>query len=80
MMEKSALAGESGGAHTPPFILFTITYKVEVYAPADKADTLPIYIYVAVYRSKEITRFSLRLLFGLHPSNSIFLQGKTIYC
>ncbi len=38
MMEKSALAGES--ARPPLFTLFTITYKVAVYAPAERADTL----------------------------------------
>jgi hypothetical protein len=33
MMEKSAQDGESGGgARPPPFTLFTITYKVAVYA------------------------------------------------
>jgi hypothetical protein len=34
MMEKSALAG----ARPPPFTLVTITYKVAVYAPAERAD------------------------------------------
>ncbi len=28
-----------GGARPPPFILFTISYKVAVYAPAERADT-----------------------------------------
>ncbi len=27
-----------------PFILSTITYKVMVYAPAERADTLPIFL------------------------------------
>ncbi len=38
MMEKLALAGESGGGQThPPFTLFAITYryKVAVYAQAE---------------------------------------------
>jgi hypothetical protein len=43
MMEKSTLAGEGGGASPPPFTLFTITYKVVVYAPAERADTLPLF-------------------------------------
>ncbi len=30
-----------GGALPPSFTLFTITYKVSVYAPAERADTLP---------------------------------------
>jgi hypothetical protein len=39
MMEKSALAG----ARPPPFTLVTITYNVAVYAPAERADTLPLF-------------------------------------
>jgi hypothetical protein len=43
MMEKSALAGE-GWRYTPtPFQPITITYKVAVYAPAERADTLPLF-------------------------------------
>ncbi len=34
-------SGEGGGTRPPPFTLFTITYKVAVYAPAERADTLP---------------------------------------
>ncbi len=43
MMEKSALAGEGGGARPTPFTLFTITYKVAVYAPAESAFSLPLF-------------------------------------
>ena len=32
-----------GGARPPPFTLSTITYKVVVYAPAERADTLPLF-------------------------------------
>jgi len=32
-----------GGAARPPsFTIFTIAYKVAVYAPAERADTLPL--------------------------------------
>ena len=41
MMEKSALAGEGGGCKPTPFTIFTIKYKVAVYAPAERADTVP---------------------------------------
>jgi hypothetical protein len=44
MMEKLAQAGGGwggGGARPPPF---TITYKVVVYAPAERADTLPVFL------------------------------------
>ncbi len=45
-MEKSALAGEGGVcfARPTPFSLFTITNKVAVNAPAERADTLPNFI------------------------------------
>jgi len=43
-MEKLAQAGEGGGHCKPtPFILFAITYKVSVYAPAQRADTLTVF-------------------------------------
>ncbi len=32
------------GASPPPFTLFNITYKVVVYAPAERADTLPLFL------------------------------------
>ena len=40
MMEKSGLAGKGRGCTPTLFTLFTITYKVAVYAPAERADTL----------------------------------------
>ncbi len=43
MMEKSALAGEGGGCTPTPFRPITITYKVAVYAPAERADALPVF-------------------------------------
>jgi hypothetical protein len=43
MMEKLAPAGEGGGACPYPFTLITITYKVAVYAPAERADTLTLF-------------------------------------
>jgi hypothetical protein len=49
MMEKSAQPGELGDACTPtPF--HYIMYKVVVYASAERADTLPLFIlYSYVY-------------------------------
>jgi hypothetical protein len=42
---KSAQAGEGGGSRHPPlFTISTITYKVEVFAPAERADTLPLFL------------------------------------
>ncbi len=47
MMEKLAQPGEGGGARPPPFI--TITYKVVVYAPAERAGTLPLFLLYPLY-------------------------------
>ncbi len=33
-----------GGARSPPFTISTITYKVEVYDSAERADTLPLFL------------------------------------
>ncbi len=44
MMEKLAQAGEGGGGCTPtPFTIFTITFNVAVYAPAETVDILPLF-------------------------------------
>jgi hypothetical protein len=42
-MEKSALAGEGGGCMPTPLQPITITYKVAVYAPAERTDTLSLF-------------------------------------
>jgi hypothetical protein len=39
-----------GGARPPPFNISTITYKVVVYAPAERADTFPLsHLYPFMY-------------------------------
>ena len=44
MRVKLGWAGEGGGdARPPPFITFTITSKVAVYAPAEWADTVTLF-------------------------------------
>jgi hypothetical protein len=43
MMEKLAQAGEGGGACRNPFHYIYHPYKVVVYAPAERADTLPLF-------------------------------------
>jgi hypothetical protein len=43
---KKAQPGEGGGARPPFFTISTITYKVVVYVPAEKADTFPIPIFL----------------------------------
>ncbi len=46
MMVKSAQPGGGGGctALPPPFTLSTIKSKVVVYAPAERADLLPLFL------------------------------------
>jgi hypothetical protein len=44
MMEKLSQPGEDEGARPPPFTLSTITDKVVVYVPAERADTLPLFL------------------------------------
>jgi hypothetical protein len=43
-VEKLAQDGEGGGSTPPPFSISTIKYKVVVYAPAERADTLPLFL------------------------------------
>jgi hypothetical protein len=43
MMEKLAQTGEGWACTPTPFIISTITYKVVLYAPAERADTLPLF-------------------------------------
>jgi hypothetical protein len=50
MMEKVAQAGEGRGARPSPFCSSTITNKVMLYAPAERADTLPLFLlYPSMY-------------------------------
>jgi hypothetical protein len=59
MMEKLSQAGEGGGARPPPFTLSTITYKVVVYTPAERTDTLPIFLSTLPYMYSELpTQYS----------------------
>jgi hypothetical protein len=48
-----------GGASPPPFTISTVTYKVAVYTPAERADTLPLfllypYMYSALVRTGDL--------------------------
>ncbi len=43
IMEKLSQPGEGGGCSPPPFTISNITYKVVVYAPAERADILPLF-------------------------------------
>ena len=44
MMEKLAQPGEGGKCTPFTFTLSTITYKVVVYTPAEREDTLPLFL------------------------------------
>ncbi len=67
-MEKSALAGEGAGGRQPPFTLFTITFKVAVYAPAEKE-------YIIQEEAE-----SLLLSFYLDPSLPLSRQLRDRQC
>jgi hypothetical protein len=43
MMEKSTKNDEGGGAHPPSLTISTITYKVVVSAPAERAVAHPLF-------------------------------------
>ncbi len=59
MMEKVAQAGREGGGCTPPpFTISTITYRVVVYAPAERADTLPLFL-LYLYMYSVVERINL---------------------
>jgi hypothetical protein len=60
MMEKLSQAGEGGGggARPPPFTIFTITNKIAVYAPAERADTLHLF-HLYLYSESTIGRCTL---------------------
>jgi hypothetical protein len=45
MMEKLAQAGEDGGARPTSFTLSTITYKVVVYTPAERAEPFSLFLF-----------------------------------
>ncbi len=60
MMKKLDRAGKGGGSSLPPFTLFAITYKVAVYSPAERADTLTLfhlYLPNSIYLSCIILHF-----------------------
>jgi hypothetical protein len=73
MMEKLAQAGEAGEMHgiarPSPFTLFTTTYKVAVYIPAEKADTFPLFdLYPFVLCGTHLHGFCPKLtqIFSVH--------------
>jgi hypothetical protein len=58
MVEKLAQAGQGGGVIVHPFQPITITYKVAVYTPAERAgtlSTLPLFISTPMYSVVETT-------------------------
>ncbi len=62
MRVKSAQADECEGARPTLFTISTITYKVVVYAPAKRTDTLPLFLlyphmYSVVTTFKPVLKF-----------------------
>ncbi len=79
MMEKSALAGEGGGCMPIPFQPITITYKVAVYAPAERTDTLPLfhlYPIFTLWSRQSLIYISLRLYSYLFPHPQVGQKGS----
>jgi hypothetical protein len=56
-MEKYAQRGEGGLARPPPFTISTITYKVVVYVPVERADTLPLFLLYPYYMDSVVLTF-----------------------
>ncbi len=56
VMEKLAQAGEGVGVHAqPPFTISSIMYNVVVYAPADRAETPPLFLlYTYMYSLRHL--------------------------
>ncbi len=78
-MEKSAQAGAGGGCTPAPFrsIYCTITYKVVVFAPAERADTLPLFLlYPYMYSVVLITAISTM---GVNVSSTISIVKLKIW-
>jgi hypothetical protein len=44
-----ALAGDGGGCTPTPFQPITIMYKIAVHAPAERADTIPLYTLYPIF-------------------------------
>jgi hypothetical protein len=59
-MEKLAQPGEGGGVLPPSFTKSTITYKVVVYAPAERAETIPLLLLYPYKYSGRSTDLSVR--------------------
>jgi hypothetical protein len=71
MMEKSALAGEGRGCTPTPLqsTVITITYKVAVFAPAERAEPLHLFhLYPYMYSVMPPTEYTewQRPLSGAH--------------
>jgi hypothetical protein len=77
-MEKLAQAGEVWGVHTPPppFTISTYHHWLVVYAPAERADTLPLFLLYpymySVLREVHCTVYSV--LYTPHHSLIVSLQ------
>jgi hypothetical protein len=73
MMEKLSQPGEGGGCSPPPFTISTITYKVVVYAPAERADILfQLYPYMYSVFTTLPRHFSISLIILVYLIVKIF--------
>ncbi len=72
MMEKFAQPGEGGDVRRAPFTISTITYKVVVYAPAERAGTLRSHYFYSTPICTLLTKLVIRV------SKCIFVQYKRL--
>ncbi len=70
-----------GDARPPPFTLPTITSKVVVYAPAERADTLPLFLlYTYMYSVAESIPSRLKLFGCEQQYRQLNLMGEYSFC
>jgi hypothetical protein len=79
MMERSAQPSEDGGVRPPPFTMSTITYKVRVYAPAERADTLSLFLLCPyMYSMASAVQSSARTFYSLALGFFKFMNKETV--
>jgi hypothetical protein len=79
MMVYSAQAGEVEDARPPPFTLFTITSKVVVYAPAERAETLLLFLLPFSLLCLSLPPALYRILAFLHRAVAFHLHRTSAF-
>jgi len=66
-MVNSAQPGEGGGERDPPFTVSTITSKVVVYSPAERADTLTLFLLYTLFSFRLLIECLAQRILGKKP-------------